>query len=117
MPSASVTGPLMSITELSTSPETAKPTRSAPRRGKAAAMWVRVALACAVLAASGGVRWWQARRIGAVLERGKQSPFPLKDLPTTLGDWQGQEAALDPQIARATGCTDSTFRWYVDQKT
>ena len=79
--------------------------------------WARVALACAVLVASGGARWWRARRIDAVLEQGKQSPFPLKDLPLTLGDWRGEPAAPDPEIVRTTGATDFTFRRFVNQST
>ena len=80
-------------------------------------LWARVALACAVLVASGGARWWRARRIDAVLEQGKQSPFPLKDLPLTLGDWRGEPATPDPEIVRTTGATDFTFRRFVNQST
>ena len=76
-----------------------------------------MALVCTLLVGSGEVRWWQARRVGALLEEGKKSPFPLKSLSPTLGSWQGEDATLDPQIARRTGATDAIFRRYVNQST
>lgn len=79
--------------------------------------WVRVGLACLILAASGGVRCWQTRRVEAVLEGGRVAPFPLEELPMTLGDWRGETTALDPKIARRTGATDLVTRRYVDQRT
>ena len=107
----------MSITDLTTEPEVVTPPREASGRRAPGVPWARVALACAVLVASGGARWWRARRIDAVLEQGKQSPFPLKDLPLTLGDWRGEPAAPDPEIVRTTGATDFTFRRFVNQAT
>ena len=107
----------MSITDLTTEPEVVTPPREAPGRRAPGALWARVALACAVLVASGGARWWRARRIDAVLEQGKQSPFPLKDLPLTLGDWRGEPATPDPEIVRTTGATDFAFRRFVNQST
>src|SRR5205823_6693590 len=77
----------------------------------------RVALAVAALAASAGVRYWQGRRVDAALAQGKVSPFPLGELPLTLGPWRGSAEVMDPLIARAAGCTDHTFRTYTDERT
>src|SRR4051812_22105076 len=86
-------------------------------RGGGAARWARVALACALLGASGGIRWWQARRVEAVLEGGRSAPFTLAEVPLVLGDWRGEDTVLDPKIARRTGATDLVTRRYVDQRT
>jgi hypothetical protein len=88
---------------------------AAPRRS--VARRARVALACAVLALSGGVRWWQVRQVEAVLRDGRTAPFPLETLPMVLGDWRGEETTIDPKIARRTGATDLMTRRYVDQRT
>lgn len=98
------------------------PTRPAPppgvvAPGRPAGAWARVALAVLVLAASGAARHLQARKYAARALAERNSPFPLKDLPTNLGGWSGIDEALDPQIARATGCTDSAFRTYADLRT
>ncbi len=82
-----------------------------------AATWIRVGLAVALLAASGAVRYWQSRGVDDALRQGRKSPFPLKTIPTTLGDWVGTEEVLDPQIAQATGCSDYVFRTYSNEKT
>jgi len=109
----------MSIIDVSVEPNMAVPARPAaePVRGRSAARWVRVALACLVLAASGGIRWWQARQVEAVLAGGRNAPFPLDELPMVLGDWRGEATELDPKIARRTGATDLITRRYVDQRT
>jgi hypothetical protein len=109
----------MSITDVTVEPQVTAPSSSPspePVRG-AAARWARVVLACLVLAASGGVRWWQARQVNAVLEEGRTAPFPLAELPMELGDWKGEPTDLDPKIARRTGATDLITRRYVDQRT
>jgi EpsI family protein len=98
-------------------PGLATPPSAATARGTGIALWARVVLACALLAASGGIRSWQARRIGASLEKGRLSPFPLEQLPMNLGAWHGRDEKLDPQIARGTGSTDRLFRRYVNQET
>jgi hypothetical protein len=82
--------------------------------------WSRVVLACALLAAAGGMRWWQEQRVEAVLASGRQSPFSLKNLPMERGDWKvpgGSEQALDPEIERVTGCVDYIKRHYVHEMT
>jgi hypothetical protein len=82
--------------------------------------WARVALACAVLAVAGGVRWWQQWRVNAVLETGQVSPFPLKSLPMALGSWrvpEEREEVLEPEIVQFTRCVDYLKRHYVNDQT
>ncbi|MFI5457405.1 MAG: exosortase-associated EpsI family protein [Isosphaerales bacterium] len=53
-------------------------------------------------------------------QENKISPFPLAELPRVLGTWraiEGIESKLDPEIASATGSTDSLIRVYQDEKT
>jgi len=74
-----------------------------------------MALACVLLGASGGVRWWQDHRFATKQSRVEISPFPLKELPQTFGDWQmreGSEKSLDPEVAQVAGCTDHVIRTY-----
>jgi hypothetical protein len=86
---------------------------SRPRR----VPWFGLALAVALLAASGAVRAWQSWGVNEALRRGLESPFPLSDLPMTLGDWKGEERELEPEVAAATGCTDHIVRSYRNDKT
>jgi hypothetical protein len=114
----------MSITHLSAEPNAAvslstSTSRSGARAetGRSGARWVRLALVCAIVAGSGAVRWWQARRVEAVLRDGRTAPFPLHELPMVVGSWRGQQIEIDPRIARRTGATDLITRRYVDQRT
>ncbi len=84
---------------------------------RARGVWVQVALAVAVLAASGAARGWQSSRVDQVLREGRKSPFALKDIPMQLGPWVGQDEPVDEQIVRITGSTDSIFRSYQNQNT
>ena len=82
--------------------------------------WVWMTLACVLLGASGGVRAWQDHRFATVQNDVAVSPFPLKDLPQTLGDWRAQEgsdASLDPEIARIAGSSDHVIRTYTNAAT
>ena len=81
------------------------------------AIWIRVILACTLLVGSGLLRAEQLRRVEKLLEEGKHSPFSLKDLPTELGPWKGEDTELDPRIAAGTGSVDHVFRRYVNQLT
>jgi hypothetical protein len=75
------------------------------------------ALACALVLGSGAVRWYQARRVEAMLRLERESPFPLDSLPMTLGDWVGEKTELDPQIVAGTGSNDLITRRYVNRVT
>ena len=110
--------PMMS-TSVSTGNLTANqssPTADSSRARGTPSPWTWMTLACILLGASGGVRAWQDLRFHTVAERVEASPFPLKDLPATLGDdWRAQEGGesrLDPEVARIAGCTDSLVRTY-----
>ena len=107
----------MSLIDLSSHPDVAPAPLLATQRSVVAARWLRLMMVCAVLVGSGGVRWWQARRVGAVLERGQELAFPAGGAADDPGDWRGEDATLDPQIARRTGATDLIIRRYVDQGT
>ena len=71
----------------------------------------------AMVLGSGGVRLWQTKGVEAALALGRESPFPLKTIPATLGSWVGKDTELDPKIVEATGSTDQITRHYVDQRT
>jgi hypothetical protein len=87
-----------------------------PRRS--AGGWLRVALACGVLAAAGAGRAWQGYQVQRYMETGKQSPFPLADLPKQLGPWSmAEDKVLDPAIQRGASAVDSVSRTYVDDRT
>jgi hypothetical protein len=78
---------------------------------------MRVILVVALVAGSGAVRLWQAKRVDAALAAGRESPFPLSTIPITLGDWSGSATELDARIVEATGSTDHITRRYVDRRT
>jgi len=80
-------------------------------------LWIRVGLALTLLCASAAARQWQSRRVDQTLRDGRIPPFSLKEIPETLGDWEGTSTVLDPHIARATGATDSIFRSYQHRRT
>jgi hypothetical protein len=83
----------------------------------ASSPWVWMTLACGLLGASGGVRAWQDYRFATVRNYVEASPFPLKDLPQTLGEWQtveGSETNLDPEVARIAGSSDHLIRAYTN---
>jgi len=89
-----------------------------PAPARRAGAWVRVALACGILAAGGAVRAWQGHQIQRFMEGGKQCPFPLADLPRQFGPWAvADEQVLDPSIRRGASATESVSRTYVDDRT
>ena len=79
-----------------------------------------LAMICLLLGASGAVRYWREFQFASILTREKDSPFPLKEISTVLGDWrmvEGAEATLDPEIARIAGSSDHILRNYANQQT
>ena len=94
-------------------PTVAPTDRLARRTG----LWLQAALACVVLLAAGGARFWRAKQIGDYVTKGRVTPFPLKSLPETLGPWRGREETLDPLIANGAGASDHLERVYVDERT
>ncbi|MFO0951434.1 MAG: exosortase-associated EpsI family protein [Isosphaeraceae bacterium] len=105
----------MSLTDVSKA--TAEPWTAELREANARGPWGRVALVCAILLASGGVRAWQADRIDREMKRGLESPLSLEDLPMQIGAWKGSPTEIDPQIARRTGGDQVVTRRYVNQET
>jgi hypothetical protein len=78
---------------------------------------VAAVVVCALVLASGGVRWWQVRRVEAMMSRDRESKFPLDSLPMTLGDWVGEKTELDPVIVARTGSNDLITRRYTNRIT
>ncbi len=110
----------MSITDEAVRLESTPPAPSSSanaKKGSSLGLWLRVGLACLLLAGSAGTRWWQSRRLATVLSDGRNSPFPLDSIPINLGSWRGEPVTLDPLIVRVTGATDLVTRRYVDLKT
>ena len=110
-------GPLSSPPVATPADAPQAPRRARSRAGRALGLWARVALAVGLLAASATARHWQSLRVDALLRDGRVAPFPLADLPMTLGDWVGSEEKMDSDIARATGSTDQLFRVYQHRRT
>jgi uncharacterized protein DUF3485 len=111
---------IMSATDLTMAPSAEERSPAPASRVGSAFPWGRVVLACAVLAAAGGIRWAEEQRVNAVLESGHVSPFPLKSLPMELGPWEvsdRRELTLDPEIERETACVDYIKRHYVHKLT
>jgi hypothetical protein len=79
--------------------------------------WGRLAVVAVILAASGGTRLWQERRVERSLEQGRISPFPLADLPMDLDSWKGRTTTIDPRTVRVSGSTDIITRRYVNEQT
>ena len=76
------------------------------------------AITCLILAISGGVRFVQDWGFSAKLAAARKSPFPLEELPKSLGPWRMKsEGGLDPEIARVAGASDHIDRDYVNDKT
>jgi hypothetical protein len=89
-----------------------------PRPGASlVALWARVGLAVALLAASAAGRAWQAHRVDQRLRDGRIAPFAVADLPKTLGPWIGSDIKMDPVIARITGSTEQIQRLYQNRIT
>ncbi len=77
-------------------------------------------LACALLLCSGAVRFWEDRHFQSIQIQSSIPLFALKSFDETIGRWHAKEnteSALDPQIARIAGSTDSLIRTYVDKQT
>ena len=82
--------------------------------------WKWMFFACLLLGLSGGWRAWRDQQFARLSTETKDCPFPLAELPKTLGSWasdDNSEQKLDPEIARTAGSTDHVIRTYVDSKT
>ncbi len=82
--------------------------------------WRWAAVTCVLLGLSGGLRYWRESRFAALAARSEACPFPMADLPRTLGTWrfaEGTDIPLDPDVARFAGASDHIQRVYIDEKT
>jgi Protein of unknown function (DUF3485) len=81
--------------------------------------WAWLAITCLLLGVSGGVRFWREWNFSALAVESAACPFPLADLPRTMGTWQATDAEvqLDPEVARFAGASEHIMRGYLDQKT
>jgi hypothetical protein len=82
--------------------------------------WKRLALVCALLAISGGLRQWRDWQFASLSKGSEAPPFPLAELPLEIGSWKavpGSEQILEPEIARIAGASDHVIRTYIDGKT
>jgi Protein of unknown function (DUF3485) len=83
-----------------------------------ASLSARAILAFALVLASGGVRWWQVRRVDATMDAGLQErQFKLGEIPLTLGHWNGVKTEMDQRIVAATGSHELITRHYTDSDT
>jgi hypothetical protein len=76
-------------------------------------------ITCALLAISGGIRFWREWQFYGLAKTGAVSPFPLNELPKSLGRWQwveGSDNQLEPEVARVAGSSDHIVRDYIDEK-
>jgi hypothetical protein len=96
--------------------ETTAPT---PKGSDNHSLWMWCAVACALLFVSGGIRFWRDQAFNSITRESEESPFPLKELPSRIGNWrviEGSESQLDPQTARVAGSSDHVIRQYVHDK-
>ena len=79
-----------------------------------------MAITCLILSISGAIRFSRDFQFRGRAEKSKTCPFPLNDLPRTLGTWTAvpnADSQLDPEIARLAGSSDHIIRAYVDSTT
>ena len=77
-------------------------------------------ITCVVLAISGAQRYWRDWGFAGATEAAKRSPFPLVEIPTTVGPWRmidGSESQLDAKIAQIAGASDHIVRSYINEMT
>ena len=112
----------LSLVPVSSPSKPAPPSKSIKLTDRALiSPWLWLAITCTFLLASGGIRFWRDRQYQNLAEASAKCPFPLADLPRTLGTWHaadGADSQLDPETARIAGSKDqqSLIRVYVDSK-
>ncbi|CAN5783716.1 hypothetical protein BH23PLA1_BH23PLA1_00480 [soil metagenome] len=97
--------------------ETATSTANTAWRGPSP--WTWALIAAGLLAIAGGVRTWQDHRFEAAVLDAQAPPYPMSDLPGTVGPWRmlGDEGQLDDRTIQIAGCSDYITRTYVDERT
>ena len=79
-----------------------------------------MAVTCLLLGLSGGIRFWREWQFSALAVESAACPFPLAELPRTMGKWQAtedSEVQLDPEVVRFAGASEHIMRTYLDEKT
>lgn len=89
------------------------------RRPLGPSPWIWMIVGCVLVAASGVVRVRQEQLFADASLSVNQSPFPLRDLPTTLGGhWEMiQEEELEAETQQIAGCSDYMYRFYANTHT
>src|SRR5579883_1153675 len=113
--------PVKTMTSMSVRPLLSAPTRDAkpPPAQTAASPWVWMVITCLLLGISGGIRFWRDWQFRVRAEQGAVCPFPLDELPKSLGGWQwieSSESQLEPEVARTAGSSVNFVREYVNEK-
>ncbi len=99
-------------------PQLDQPT-SVARRSLGPSPWIWMIVGCVLVAASGVVRIRQEQLFADASLSVKQSPFPLRDLPTSLGGhWEMiKEEELEAETQQIAGCSDYMYRFYANNHT
>jgi hypothetical protein len=84
-------------------------------------LWVWMAVTCLLLGISGGFRFWREWQFQTLADASTTCPFPVKDLPKSLGGWgmvEGSQGQLDPEVAQTAGASEHNHfrREYIDEK-
>lgn len=89
------------------------------RRPLGPSPWIWMIVGCVLVAASGLVRVRQEQLFADASLSVKESPFPLRDLPTSLGGhWEMiQEEELEAETQQIAGCSDYMYRFYANTHT
>jgi hypothetical protein len=113
---------MSNTSDVTTSPPPPPPDPGPATEGRPASVtipWAWMLVSCALLGGSVAIREWQDHRFRTRLEN-VITPFQLKSLPYTLGDWnaqEGKDATLDPDIVKMLGAADHIVRDYVNELT
>jgi hypothetical protein len=81
--------------------------------------WMWLAITCAILSVSGGIRFWKERQFRTLARQSLVCPFPLSELPQSMGTWQAE--GVDQELDRETsqlaggGSSASLVRVYRDR--
>ncbi len=82
---------------------------------RAKSPWFWFAMTALLLVVSGGVRFWRDWQFESMADQSAACPFPLNEIPKTLGRWyaiEGSDLKLDPETARTAGSSDHILRTY-----
>jgi Protein of unknown function (DUF3485) len=101
--------------------EVANEAANPPNRSKVpTSPWKWLAVTCAILSVSGGIRFWRDMQFRNLAKESATCPFKLDEFAKDLGTWHaedGMDAQLDPETARIAGASEHVIRVYKDSKT